>query len=309
MIVIPPIKIDASKLVAADCTIPEPDASQGEIAWVALGTYTTKQVRVTLDNHRKYESQTDHTNSALHPKDDIQNWEDIGATNRHAMFDTGRNAQSIGPAGAVLAASVVPGKRVNALFLGRLAAAYVTVIMVVSGVEVYRKRLALTQRRTRSWSDYYFGEFVQLRSVMLLDLPFYAGATITVELDNGALPARCSSMVVGRSVYIGDVDWGGSSDQILFGGFERDQFGNPKLLDRRALIATSQSLIVPKSQVDKVLDLRTQLNTLPAVYSGMGAKTDDGWAEMFLLYAIHTRFRVIAVNAKEARVDIDIEEF
>ena len=35
MIVIPPVAIDAAKLVASACTIPEPDAARGEVVWVS----------------------------------------------------------------------------------------------------------------------------------------------------------------------------------------------------------------------------------------------------------------------------------
>ena len=122
-------------------------------------------------------------------------------------------------------------------------------------------------------------------------------------------PARCAAMVFNRSVAIGDSEWGAASDWLIFGGFERNDFGDARLLDRRQLPTTSQTLVVPKSQVDAVLALREQAGRLPCVFSGMDDKTTDGWFEMFLIYAIVTRFKVTAVNAKEARIDIDLEEF
>lgn len=309
MIVIPPLKIDGTRLIAASCTIPEPDASQGEVEWVASAAYVLGAQRVRSLVHRKFECKLAHTGSAVLPENDPINWMDVGATNRHAMFDMGRNTQSIGPAGAKLVVSILPGQRGNALYLGRLAAAYATVIMTVGGVQKYRKVLSLTRRNTRSWRDYYFGGFNQLSSVMLLDLPMYAGATITVELDNGSQPARCAAMVFNRSVDIGDSEWGAASDWMIFGGFERNDFGEARLLDRRQLPTTSQTLEVPKSQVDAVLALREQAGKLPCVFSGMNDKTTDGWFEMFLIYGIVSRFKVVAMNAKKARVDIDIEEF
>lgn len=309
MIVIPPLNIDSTRLLAAACTIPEPDASQGEVEWVASAAYKAKDVRVRSAIHRKFECRLGHSGSAVLPENDPINWMDVGATNRHAMFDTGRNTQSIGPAGAKLVASIVPGQRGNALYLGRLAAAYAVVTMTVGGAEKYRRVLSLTRRNTRCWSDYYFKGFSQLPSVLLLDLPMYAGATVTVELDNGSLPARCAAMVFNRSVEIGDSQWGAASDWMIFGGFERDDFGSARLLDRRQLPTTSQTLEVPKSQVDAVLALREQAGRLPCVFSGMNDKTTDGWFEMFLIYGIVTRFKVVAPNAKKARIEIDIEEY
>ena len=310
MIVIPPVLIDSAKLVAADCTIPEPDAARGEVVWVSGGTYALGVVRVTLDNHRKYECVTAHSGSAVLPKDDPVNWQDVGATNRWAMFDTGRNTQSVGPVGAALVASVTPGQRCNALFLGRLQAAYATVVMHSGGVEVFRRVIGLMRRNTRSWRDYYFGGFRQISSVMVTDLPLYAEATITVELDNGSQPARCASMVVGRSVFLGDMEWGGSNSQIVFGGFKRDDYGNATALDRRTLPGTSQSLLVPKDQVEGVVAVREALGgKRPAVWSGLGDKTADGYAELFLIWGFHTLFKVTPLNTEEARVDLELEEF
>lgn len=309
MIVIPPVVIDSTKLVAAACSIPEPDPSQDEVVWVSGAAYTVGMERVTLDDHRRYECVTAHSGSAVHPKNDPINWQDMRATNRYAMFDQGRNFQSVGPVGAPLIAAVTPGRRCNALFLGRLQAAYATVSLHVGGLLVWQRTLGLTRRRTRSWSSYFFGEFRQLRSVLLLDMPVYAAATIRVELDNGSLAAACSSMVVGRSVSIGNAEWGAKNTQIVFGGFERDDFGNAKARERRRLPGTSQTLEVDKAQVDAVLELREDLGAAPAVWSGMDDKTEDGYAEAFLIYGFHARFDLVATNAKKAHFELDLEEF
>ena len=309
MIVIPPVAIDSTKLVASACTIPEPDVARGEVVWVSGAAYAVGVVRVMLDTHRKYECLNAHTGSAVHPKDDEDHWLDVGATNRWAMFDQGRNFQSLGPVGLPLVAAVMPGRRVNALFLGRLQASYATVSLHVGGLMVWQRVLGLTRRRTRSWSGYFFGEFRQLRSVLLLDMPVYAAATVRVELDNGSLAAACSSMVVGRSVSIGAVEWGAKNSQIVFGGFDRDDFGNAKARERRRLPGTSQTLEVDKAQVDAVLELREDLGAAPAVWSGMDDKTEDGYAEAFLIYGFHARFDLVATNAKKAHFELDLEEF
>ena len=41
----------------------------------------------------------------------------------------------------------------------------------------------------------------------------------------------------------------------------------------------------------------------------MGDKTADGFAEMFLIYGVPARWRVSTLNAKKAKVELDLEEF
>lgn len=278
--------------------------------WVSGGTYVLGDIRVRPALRRRYSALIGHTGSAVAPELDKTKWKDIGAINPLAMFDAGRNNQTVGPVGKRLTASVRHIGRGNALFLARLEANSGTVVVTdVGGVEVYRRALTLTRRRTTSMTTYCFGGFMQVESVMLTDLPMLAGATITVELDNGALAAKCAAFVIGRSVYVGDAEWGAISDPLVFSVIERDEFGNAELIPRRILPGLSQTLEAPKGQLPAVLRLRDEANARPVVWAlGEGTSADDPWFDFFLYYGIYTRFKVVILNAKKIRLDIEISE-
>lgn len=277
--------------------------------WVSGGNYLLGDVRIRATTRRRYSALVANTGSAIAPESDPDRWKDIGAINHLAMFDQGRNLKTVGPVGSKLRVAIYCSGRINSLFLARLEASYGTVVMYAGGVEVYRKDLTLTRRKTTSWSKYVFGTFEQLSSVMLTDLPMLAGCTIVLELDNGAYAAKCASMVISQRVALGDTEWGGSSDPLVFSVVNRDDYGNAELVPRRMAPATSQVLKIPVSQIPAAIALRDRLNARFAVWAGMNDNTESPWSEMFLICGIFTRFKITALNAKEAGVDIDLQEF
>ena len=283
------------------------NAVESAAAWVSGTNYVLGAI-VTRPNNRRYATLVAITGSTIAPELDTVRWEDIGAINPLAMFDQGRNLQTVGPVGSKLRVAIYSAGRINSLFLSRLEASYGTVVMYVGGAEVYRKALTLTRRRTRSWSTYYFGTFEQLSSVMLTDLPMLAGATIVLELDNGIYAAKCASMVIAQRVELGDSEWGAASDPLVFSVVNRDDYGNARLVPRRMAPATSQTLQIPAAQTPVANALRDRLNARPAVWAGMNANTEGPWSELFLICGIYTRFKITALNAKTSRVELDLQE-
>jgi hypothetical protein len=305
MIVIPPIIITSERLVSS--SVYPVDA--GETAWTSGGTYALGDVRTRAALGRRYEAKIAHSGSAVPPEDDAVNWREIGATNRMAMFDMGRMERTIGAPGQSLDVRIRPGRRINALYLGGLVAAYVDVYMFVDDVLVWsRTNVSMSRRRTRSWRQYYYGEFRQQQSLLWLDLPPYANAEIRVVIRNGSDSPQCAALVVGQSEFIGDAAWGADNDELNFSTIERDKFSWATLIPRRAVPNNKQTLRLPKQDVDRVRELRRSLNAVPAVYSTMDQRTDDPWFESFLVFGIYTRFRIKAQDAKFASIDLETEE-
>ncbi len=305
MIVIPPIIITADKLVSS--SVYPVDA--GETAWVSGGNYALGAQRTRASLGRKYECKIAHSGVATPPESDPINWREIGATNRMAMFDMGRTERTIGTAGQNLDVRVRPGRRINALYLGGLAATYVDVYMFQGSVLVWsRINVNMSGRHTRTWSQYYYGEFKQQRSLLWLDVPPYADCEIRVVIRNGSNSPECAALVIGQSEWIGDAEWGAENDELNFSVIERNKFSSATLVPRRAVPNNKQTLRLPKRDVDRVREVRRELNAVPAVYSTMDQRTDDPWFETFLVFGIYKRFRIKAPDAKFASIDLETEE-
>lgn len=283
------------------------NATEPAPAWVS-GTSYALGAAVVRPNSRKYAALIAIASSTIAPESEPSKWEDVGAVNPLAMFDGGRNLQTIGPAGDKLRVTIACSGRVDSLFLARLAASYGRVTMTVGGAVVYSKDLTLTLRKTNSWSSYYFGRFEQLASVLLTDLPMLSGATITLELDNGLDAARCASMVIAKRVELGDSQCGASSDPLVFSLVTRDDYGNALLVPRRMAPATSQTLLIPVGQIPVAAALRERLNARAAVWAGMGGDTTGPWSELFLVYGIYTRFKISAPSPVHGAVELDLQE-
>lgn len=307
MNVIPPISTTApwcilpSMLTSSTAAEPGP----GETEWTSGATYAVGEERIRASMHRKYLRQVAGA-GAVAPELDFANWLDIGPTNKWAMFDTLRNTATIAP--SPLSVSVTPGKRINAQALMGLDADEVTITMTVGGVVEYTHTQSLILRQTTTWTEYFFGEFSNQPSLALFDLPLYSGAVINVTLTRAAGNVALGAMVIGTYVNVGKVEYSPEIDSLNFSKVDRDDFGNATLVPRRAIPKTDQTLIIDKASVNKILNLRDSLDAVPAVYSGLDDKSDDGYFEALLILGIWKRWSLNLAYPNHAKGTMQLEE-
>lgn len=297
MKVIPPIAITGAMLTS---TIAEPAA--GEVVYAAGTTYALGAVVIRTETHRKYESLTA-GNVGSTPETNPVKWADVGPTNRHAMFDTERNSQSVGVSPLVV--TVTPGQRINAVALMGLSADTATITVVSGGVTAFAQTRALVKRNTRTWYDYFFGAFKQQKAVIFMGIPPVSGATITVTLT-GTNPA-IGAMVVGNAVNIGQSLAGAEDDVLNYSKVDRDEFGNATLIRRRSVPRLVPPIIAEKSQVPAIREVRETLNAVPAVWIGTDQESSDYFDSMLIL-GIYKRFSINLSYASHAQITLELEE-
>ena len=301
MKVIPSLDIGAAQLLSSSV----PDVASTEIAWVSGANYVIGDVRIRVSTGRKYERFVAGAGT-LPPEDDLVNWKDAGPTNKRAMFDLYRNSQTI--ASSPLTVVIAPGKRIDALALtGMALVTSVSITVRVAGVTVYSRVENLSNRMTLSWSDFYRGEFSTKPSLILFDLPPFTGAQMTITLTGPGATVKCGACVVGTAVDIGDVEYGAEGDSLNFSLVDRDKFGNATLVPRRSVPKTSQTLIVKKSRINKIREVKQSLDAVPAVWAGL-VDAEDGYFEMLLIVGIWKKFSINARHPTEARVSLELEE-
>lgn len=234
---------------------------------------------------------------------DAAKWVLTGTTNKWAMFDFDR---SVGTAQASpLTVVFAPVKRVTALALLGLVGTSVTVTMTVAAVTVYTATVSLTGRETISWSAYFFGEFAQVPSVLLTDLPPYANASIAVTLTGTSV--SCGACVVGVAVDLGRVQYGAKSDGLNFSRIDRDEFGNSVLVRRRTVPRTSQTILFPKENTNILRTVRSDLNASPAVWSGLEDQSSD-YFESLLILGIYKQFEISLDHPSHGILNLELEE-
>jgi hypothetical protein len=262
----------------------------------------------TAHVHRVYES-LQATNVGHPPAvaDSAEWWQDDGPTNRWAMFDLLRNTAT--EIASPLTVTIAPGRRVNSIALLGLVADTVTITAtsVAGGGTVYSYTGSLTFRRTMEWYGYFYGELGNAPNLVKFDLPAYTDLQITITLERAGGYVSCGAVVVGTNVYVGRTLHDAENDALNFSTVDRDTFGNSILIPRRTVPKVNAQVRITKTNVPRVIDLRVQLNAVPAVWAGLD-EDDAGYFGALLILGIYKQFTVTADQPEEALVALELEE-
>ena len=206
MKVIRPVEITAATLYSS--SVSEPDT--GESAWSSGTTYALGNEVILTSTHRKYRSlQAGNLNK--NPATETTWWQDIGGTNKWAMFDEYvGTATTESSASTDLVVTVNPGV-VDALFLYGLVGETATIEMRdgAGGTVVYTRELDLLAPKIVDWYAYYFEPYRQVPYFVLTDLPPYADGHITLTIPgDGTYTPACGIMAPGRTFQVGNTLYG-----------------------------------------------------------------------------------------------------
>lgn len=282
-------------------TIPEPDT--GETAWVSGTTYAIGDVRILATTHRKYTRLTAGAGTVA-PNLDATNWVDSGPTNRWAMFDLNRNIPSTGTGPVVI--TFAPGKRVDSLALVGLVATSVRIQVITAAGTVYDTTIDTLDRNTYDWLSYLLGGFRYKPTVIRFDIPPVANATIVVTLSGSTV--KCAGLICGASVYLGVAQYQAVNNAVNYSKIDRDAYGNVTLTQRRTVPKVDVKLECAKNTVDALRQVRSDLNAVVAMWSGLDDKTDDGYFESLLIVGIYREFSISLDYPDFAMTTLQIEE-
>lgn len=271
MIVVKPVVVTDSNLVSS--TIPEPDASQGEILWTA-GTYNTGDRRV--EGHRIYEVVADPSTTdqpSVGAKLDPPTWFDVAPTNRFAMFDTVNSTVSIG--GTQLVVEIDDPTIINAVSGFSISGATAINIQMDDPVEgiVYNQDIEMVDNsEVTDWYNYYFSPIIRISQFSVINLPAYVNASVIVTIDG--VDVEIGTLVMGRQFMIGTANHGTSVQLLDFSRKETDDFGNIVVTQGRTSKLVDFDVSIDKSKVNYVFDLISSITTVPAVWIGADDSDD-----------------------------------
>ncbi len=301
MKVIPPITVTDAMLTSS--TVAEPAA--GETAWLAATSYTVGQQVIRSTTHRIYQNLIAGVDATL-PENAPTRWLDVGPTLRWAMFDTLRNSATT--AATSLTVVLTPGRRIDSIALIGVVGETITVTMISSPLgTVYTATENLILRNSVSWSGYFFGTFTYTGSIARFDLPAFTNGVITITISRASGNVALGALVIGQNVDIGRVLSQAKSDALNFSTVTRDAFGNATLVPRRTVPTTSQQIITDPTRIDKLREVRSALNAVPAVWSGMDDKVTSPHFEALLILGIYKEFS-ITLDASITNVSLSLEE-
>ena len=298
MIVIPPISITESML---NSSIAEP--SSGETLWNAATSYISPNRVYRAETHKIYESTSiTSTVNATVPELSIYTtapkWIEISSTNRYAMFDTLRNVKSYATSSVVV--SVTLNQRAGSLALLGLEN--------VSNILVTTTYLGTTTTLVNKNNSYVSnGTTLYYSSYIDLNLQPYYGLIVTITLTGTGI-IKCGNCILGTYQNIGYTQKGVSVDTINFSVVDRDLYGNATLIQRRNIPKISASLIIDKSEINKIAKLREYLNAKPAVWSGLDDSVSDSYYESLLVLGFYKNFTINIDNPIAITINLELEE-
>lgn len=298
MKVIPPLAI-----TPATSTVSEP--ATGETAWVSGHAYSVGDIAIRTGAHRKYECLVAVTGTTP-PESDAANWRDAGPTNQWAMFDLTNSSQTE-MAGAPLVVEITPGQRVNAIGLLGLHGASARIEMHVGVTSIHDETVNLLLRNTTTWMRYYYGQFRVLKALARFNLPLSSGATIKITIEPTAGYARCGAVVVGMAEDLGTIIDEPVSDQLSLSKVTRDDFGIVSLTKRRSVPQNAHRVRAPATNLDRLIELRDDLDAMPALFSGVDDKESSPFFDALLVLGFARKWS-IALRAQSVISELQLEE-
>lgn len=281
--------------------------------WQAFGTtYAVYQTTVTYTKgsrvidpvaHLIYESQADgNVGKSLTTG---TAWLEIGPTAYWAPFDRLRNTQAIAPVDIVYTLEM--GVRTTTIAVIGLDAHSVEIAMTVAGAEIYKVTTKLSTRVTRSWRDYFYGEFKFRKNVQYYNLPPVRNGRITISVRKTSGMRAVGGIVVGNAIYLGETQWNPVSDHQNFSVIDRDKWGNITLDPRRSVPRVREEIWFDKALTRRIMDVRDMLNGVPAIWSALD-DFEDSYFEPLFIYGPHKQFTVNLADAEHGVINLEVEE-
>lgn len=276
-----------------------------------LGFYKTGQpsnaadvgdVRIVSSEHKKYQA------AALNTDDPLSGtlltpptWVEVGATNRYAAFDQVVSSASVGQSPMVV--ELTPGELFDSISCLNVGGASDINIVVTDPVfgEVYNESIEMTDNTEISdWYQYLWAGFELSTSFVKLDLPPYANATVKITLT-GADEISLGVLVVGKSVTLGEANYGSSIQQLNFSRVEEDEFGSINVVKRPGAKLVNYDVSVMKTRLNYTYNQLEELRDIPTVWVGTSSVQDET-----LVYGYHVDNKLNIDSPTICSVDLTI---
>jgi hypothetical protein len=205
-------------------------------------------------------------------------WQEVGPTNKFAMFDNKRNTKTVVP--SPMTVSITAGRRVDSIDLSEMVNVSTINISMVNGVDtVFSYAEDLVTRDVFSYYDYCFKPFSTKKTVARFDLPQYTSGLITIVFTATSGNVEVGSVIVGSSIYIGETLSNPTRDYTNYSTVTRLFDGSiATLVQRPGIPKSRQTVLFEKGKAQMISDLLLTLDATPAAWSGLD-DSSNGWFE------------------------------
>lgn len=260
-----PATISDAQLTSTN--VPEADYT----VWNSTTTYGLG-VRC-MKNHRIFESQVATGNTNKDPVDPINQfgttvyWNDIGPTNRYAMFDGYRNTQT---SIATTLTVVIKAGAFNWIALDGLEAKTINVSVkdAPGGRVIFTHNSSLRGNRPSTYWQYWFNGFDHLKSKIISGIPPYANMELTLTLSaSTGVPVKCGMLGIGMAKKMGQTQQGVEAKPKSYGYVKVDQYGQTAYKAGKKALDITATALISRSEMRQVQDMITDALGVPCLVS------------------------------------------
>lgn len=291
-----PILFQESHLISTTATNAEAD-------WSSATTYTTGQI-ISYSGKRWESLQGSNLNKV--PTAEPLWWLDLGADNKHAMFDNVVATSTT--ATTSLTVVLAPGQTFDSVALININASVVTISVTdgVSGPVVYENTVGLSSETIVDWYGYFFYDPLLKRTqAIFYNIPPYQNAVMTITLENSVgEPVSVSTLTYGTLFEIGATQYGVSAGIVDYSVKTTDEFGNTTFVRRAYSKRLSAQVAVKNSDLNRVQSLLYGLRATPAVWIASDSPTFE---EAMIVYGWYRDFTTEIAYPTYSLVSIELE--
>lgn len=245
-----PVDIGTS-MVMSGTTIPEPDTSRGESAWVASASYSTDVEKTSAGSI--WICKTGHTGRTALPAADPLYWTRSRPTNRMAPFDDYANTKAYGTGSITYV--IQPGFLNGAAIYGMEGSTYSITVKDMPGGAVVMTKTGDLYEQAAGFYELLFSPLLQLTQFSFDSIPIAPLAEVTITVSTPASGAVALGVVkLGdwrlfiSDGSVGGTQYGAESDRKSY-TFRKYNFdGTYQLVKRAASRNISCTVVIDETQ-------------------------------------------------------------
>lgn len=296
---IEPLTITDSVLTSS--TVPEDDYA----AWSSGTTYSLGDRVIVVSVHKVYESAINSNTGNDPTTDDGTNWIEVGATNRWKAFDQ-KLSDPVQQADSISYTFTTTDTIVNSIAFFALAAdtVQITVTPDGAGSPVYDETYNLLDTTSIvDWYTYFFDPAgVKERELLVVDLPSYSSATITITITDTGNTAEVGQIVMGSLVTLGRTGYGTTVGIEDYSRKERDAFGNAVIIERAFAQKADYEVEITTQDTRRVQRFLSEYRAKPVVWIG---NQDTSYG--LIVYGFYTQFSINLATPSTSYTTLEVE--
>ena len=236
------------------------NATESVAAWSSVTAYTTGQT--VSYGHKVWEAVQNGTNKQ--PDISPLFWFELRPTNPWAMFDNKTGTQTV--RGDDLTVTVDVTGYADTVGLLNISAASLNITVMDGVTEVFNEDISLVDNTAVvDYYEYFFEPIIRLTEVVRSITPDIPDPSITVTLEDAGQTVKAGHLVIGKSRYIGEVQYGATIGIIDYSRIEEDDFGNTYIVERGYNRRGRFNVWLTKSRVNSVYNIVSALRATPVL--------------------------------------------